>query len=352
MLRNYSKYKKQDMKRERFPVGHFSLKKPDFFILGKFRELTISLRNLSQSQKVSLKILTFVIILFLAVIVLFNQFSSKNIVSKLELSNPFTTRNQIIPGNSFRVAVIIFEQSDDSRIATKFFISKFDPKEQSIVTLNFTDALDSSNPDLFAAKSLYEFENLIREKLSLYIDRIIVIEPSSYQSSELMDLSPKEFWHILDRKFKNMTNIVNYIQAFNSDMQTNLSVEEFYEAQRIVGYNLFSTIDANLSIQSDLDNRFLSDDISKEQARVEIVNSSDKGGLAQYYAGLLANSGVFVSKIGNFDYSFERNVLYVEDVENYQSTITLISNILPDLEIRKQSLNGLTTSDMLLIVRK
>ncbi|QQR93660.1 hypothetical protein IPJ91_00700 [bacterium] len=340
------------MKRERFPVGHFSLKKPDFFILGKFRELTISLRNLSQSQKVSLKILTFVIILFLAVIVLFNQFSSKNIVSKLELSNPFTTRNQIIPGNSFRVAVIIFEQSDDSRIATKFFISKFDPKEQSIVTLNFTDALDSSNPDLFAAKSLYEFENLIREKLSLYIDRIIVIEPSSYQSSELMDLSPKEFWHILDRKFKNMTNIVNYIQAFNSDMQTNLSVEEFYEAQRIVGYNLFSTIDANLSIQSDLDNRFLSDDISKEQARVEIVNSSDKGGLAQYYAGLLANSGVFVSKIGNFDYSFERNVLYVEDVENYQSTITLISNILPDLEIRKQSLNGLTTSDMLLIVRK
>jgi len=93
-----------------------------------------------------------------------------------------------------------------------------------------------------------------------------------------------------------------------------------------------------------------SSDLIREQARIEVYNSTDAGGLASKYSRWIRNSGGDVIRSANFEEEYEQSVIFVEDQETYQATISRLSGILPTAVIKNDIPPGLTSTGDIVII--
>ncbi len=313
-------------------------------------------RNLFSILKRYRLILVFIVICILGIIFL-NFLSSQNSLSRINLTNPFSTQIPLPTNDSYRLALVQISNSDDYKVTTKLAVVNISPQDKTIRILDFPVS-EEENQDsrLSRLRYIYEestnddFRNDLTFKLQIPIDRIILLdEKNTFKFDKTQDF------------FKNyITNNANVTRIFNNStstnietLQTDMSESELYNLQEILqNYPKFtqktlSNFDTNTQILN-----FMSDsEVLAEQAKVEIGNSSDITGLGQKYASVLASSGILISKVSNFDKVSEKNIIYVLDKAKYKKTLQIIQNILQDSEVREVDPSKFSTADILVILK-
>lgn len=91
--------------------------------------------------------------------------------------------------------------------------------------------------------------------------------------------------------------------------------------------------------------------IMVEQARVEVYNGTDIGGLANGTARIFKNSGINITRIEDAPLKLEKTTLYVKQYEKHESTIKIIEHDLAgNVEIVQEDPSFLTAGDIVVVV--
>ena len=93
--------------------------------------------------------------------------------------------------------------------------------------------------------------------------------------------------------------------------------------------------------------------VQREQARVEVFNSTGSRGLATFRARWLRNVGVDVIRTGDSSIVFERTTLYISNSEDYTDTINIVNRIFKeDVSVKEGTPDFITTGDIVIVLGK
>lgn len=107
-------------------------------------------------------------------------------------------------------------------------------------------------------------------------------------------------------------------QEINSAFMGKSSLQEQTSGEEVVYYPVFDVLD------EDIQAVFGDPSISKEQARVEIFNSTNIFGLGAFRARWLRNIGVDVIRVGDTSKHYEKTTVYTGEKKKYVNTINAI----------------------------
>lgn len=163
----------------------------------------------------------------------------------------------------------------------------------------------------------------------------------------------------------------SYIEVFQDNVKTNLSKQELlkvsYEIMRAQEIN--SAFMRNSSLQKkilgeetayfailevldeDIKSVFSDSRIAKEQARVEIVNSTSIQGLATFRARWLRNIGVDVIRTGDAVKPYETTTIFCVDPKKYVNTINAIKKTFDEeIETESRMPDFICTGDVIIVL--
>jgi hypothetical protein len=103
-------------------------------------------------------------------------------------------------------------------------------------------------------------------------------------------------------------------------------------------------------IDQNLQQLYRNQDVLFEQARVDVINGSQRAGLAGKVRRLLTNYSFTVVRTDNASEAYTHNTLYVTNPSKYSATIAQLKQFFPDLQVRLQEYPGRPTGDMVLVV--
>lgn len=105
------------------------------------------------------------------------------------------------------------------------------------------------------------------------------------------------------------------------------------------------------SIDNDLKIIFNNPEIAIEQARVEVLNSTDIGGLATTVGRTLENQGCRVVRVGNSADEFDENLIYVKNPDKYKKTIDEIkATFKGDVKVIREEYPSRNVGDIVVII--
>ncbi len=105
-------------------------------------------------------------------------------------------------------------------------------------------------------------------------------------------------------------------------------------------------------LDKDIQTVFIDNSVGKEQARVEIFNSTSIKGLAAYRARWLRNIGVDVIRVGDSAEVFEKTTIYTREKGKYDNTINAVVESFPEeFEIYEGEMPGwVCTGDIIIVL--
>jgi len=171
--------------------------------------------------------------------------------------------------------------------------------------------------------------------------------------------------------FSIFFRIPNVLDFFESDIKTNFSKKELYLLGRNLaqvkefrsGYmgsaSIYKAIyddkEVYYPVIEDIDASigeiFADIEIKKEQARVEVFNSTNIKGIASIRSRMMKNFGIDVIRTGDTRDVHEKSTLYITSDEEYKNTIESIKALfLEEIEIVKKSPEFTHTGDIVFVV--
>lgn len=105
-------------------------------------------------------------------------------------------------------------------------------------------------------------------------------------------------------------------------------------------------------LDQDIQKVFIDSRVGKEQARVEIFNSTNIKGLAAFRARWLKNIGIDVIRVGDSSYVFERTTIFTREKGKYLDTIDAVKNSFnEDIEIKEGEMpSWVCTGDVIVVL--
>jgi len=135
-----------------------------------------------------------------------------------------------------------------------------------------------------------------------------------------------------------------------NDVKSGFTKESAFEKVKLdEGIRLVPILE---EIDQDIQKVFVDPRISKEQARVEVFNSTNIIGLGAFRARWLRNIGVDVIRVGDTAQSFEESVIYSKDPEAFKYTINGIKKSFdeePEV-VKGEPSDIISTGDVILII--
>jgi len=132
------------------------------------------------------------------------------------------------------------------------------------------------------------------------------------------NLSPVEMYNIVKRIDNHMGNeAMAVIDLSEEDAYRNGALESGYPV-KLLNVNTFDSL---------LEGRFQvlrSRAVEKEQAKVEVFNSSDIGGLASTIGRYITNNGLTLLRAGNSPVDIDTTTIFVTDPVKYEHSVNLI----------------------------
>lgn len=111
----------------------------------------------------------------------------------------------------------------------------------------------------------------------------------------------------------------------------------------------YSAFDENLSQYYEI---LRSREIEKEQVKIEVFNAGEISGLASRIMRRLANNGLKVVRAGNCPVDYDKNTIYISDMEKFKGSLEATIGILgygENVEIVPGRPDFLTTGDIIVI---
>jgi hypothetical protein len=150
----------------------------------------------------------------------------------------------------------------------------------------------------------------------------------------------------------SLINASDEITLFLDNIETDLEKRELFHL-----FNFFRSLDKNFilrsytsekgaikgnsgwipindSVDNDIQTIINNPRIIVEQARVEVLNSTDKPGVASRRARLLENTGFRVVRVGNASGEVDITTIYVDRAKRFEDTINELVNIFGEDNVR------------------
>jgi anionic cell wall polymer biosynthesis LytR-Cps2A-Psr (LCP) family protein len=168
----------------------------------------------------------------------------------------------------------------------------------------------------------------------------IIKSPKLIQSvfdSVYTDLSKREFVRIWFE--------LTQLKEVQSSYIRSASLIETKEGDDIVYIPLYERLD------EDIQNVFIDKTITKEQARVEVFNSTDIRGLGSFRSRWLQNIGVDVIRVGDVGEVYDKTTVYTKSISEYAYTIdTIKKSFDEEIEIIEGLPGFICTGDVIIIL--
>lgn len=104
-------------------------------------------------------------------------------------------------------------------------------------------------------------------------------------------------------------------------------------------------------LDQDIQSIFFDQNVAKEQARVEVLNGTDKSGLATRYSRYFKNTGIRVVRNGNAIQKSQDTILFVEKGADYPETVEQIKMVFNGkIKVVEQEYKYKHIGDMVLVV--
>jgi len=171
--------------------------------------------------------------------------------------------------------------------------------------------------------------------------------------------------------YAQIIHLPRYVKIVESKAKTNMTKYELlrlgYEIMNLdqinFGYSGLSSfkkkkVNGNIYyiplyevLDEDIQTVFVDSRIGKEQARVEVFNSTNVGGLASFRARWMRNVGIDVIRVGDSSIAYEETTIYTKDEKTYYYTINAIERIFKEnVEVRVGKPDFITTGDIVVVI--
>ncbi len=257
------------------------------------------------------------------------------------------------------------------RIDSYILISKEDFSEifGDLGSIKIVSQSDVEDPDLSLDFSINKGENNV--DMSSFI--AFIAADSNGQNDKLArQLSAFESFVSQSKFFRLVYAFVSKSEKVSESIKTNLTIYDFSKLwvwtrlskpSMIVGYiesHPVYVLDTGFgeiwrpvyeNIDRDIVDVFTNKDAKIEQAKIDVLNGTDIGGLATSRGRWLENRGLRVVVTGNQVEKIGHNQLFVENTEEYKWTVYEIQEILRgDVEIKNQKYSGRSVGDLVLVL--
>lgn len=210
--------------------------------------------------------------------------------------------------------------------------SWYGPREQLQYVSGVTDNEDSK----FQRQNDYtkSFISSLSSPFKLIGLGSLVLKEGSLTDLIQTNFSKDELWQFYGQL--RGTSELNISTEYTAAKQTYL-----LESQRFLDRRFFDQV---------LQKYYRNQEVLLEQARVDVVNGSQKTGLANKTARLLGNYSLIVVQKSNALEAYTHNTLYVSDVDRYAATVKQLQQFYPDLQVKQEDYPYRQNGDMVLVV--
>lgn len=174
--------------------------------------------------------------------------------------------------------------------------------------------------------------------------------------------------------FYSLLRVPDIIDVFSRDVRTNISKSEMWYLYRNINnfekikrnYSHGSSFSTSLTIESktyrypnikvldeDIQEVSIIEPVTKEQARVEVYNSTNERGLASWQARWLRNLGIDVIRVGDSSEKYDKTTIFIRDVDkDYSETLKAIKTLLgKEVVVKKNDIpNMICSGDVIIII--
>lgn len=123
--------------------------------------------------------------------------------------------------------------------------------------------------------------------------------------------------------------------------ENGLKLSPEYENQKILDVDISDEFISSV---------FNNPEVEREQARIEIHNSTSISGLAGKYSRIIQNWGGDVIRVTNVESNYEKSVVFVKDVDSFSNTLDNIQKTIPGILIVNDDPGVLYTGDMIVVL--
>ena len=134
-------------------------------------------------------------------------------------------------------------------------------------------------------------------------------------------------------------------REINSAFMTSSSLQATNMEGRMVNLPIFDKLD------EDIQGVFVDSRIGKEQARVEIFNSTSIRGLAAFRARWLRNIGIDIIRVGDTAEIYKKTTIYVREADRYKHTINAIKKTFDEeIDVTHKMPDFVCTGDVVVVI--
>jgi LCP family protein required for cell wall assembly len=202
--------------------------------------------------------------------------------------------------------------------------------------LDFVSTGEHSNDEKLQ-RQINAFEGLIK-RISSYLLLIKVPSITAIFENDVRT-------NITKNELMRLAYTMAQIQEVNSSYMGNGTLIEQHYVYGIYRIPLYEKLD------EDIQGVFVDTQIGKEQARVEIFNSTDISGLASFRARWLKNIGIDVIRVGDTAEIYGKTTIYCKEEGIYDHTLEAIRKTFDEeIDILYETPDIISTGDIVIII--